>query len=121
MTHLNHQADRLADKYAIACNLKEANSACAKGSRAYVEQCVMDRVQVIIRSRSGRWIEVWKSIKLLENFRLKTIPPEHTCYRKGVGFRDYNECKSLLIQVLNCHQTLLKVQGSDSQKEAKTT
>jgi len=33
-----------------------------------------------VRSRGGRWIEKWESIRLLKNFRVKTLPPGHPQY-----------------------------------------
>jgi len=73
-----------SDKRVIACNYAEATSACTKGSICYVSQLhhVRDiaRVQILARSRSGRWIYKWESIKRLENFRLKTLPKENPLY-----------------------------------------
>jgi hypothetical protein len=39
-----------------------------------------ERVRLLARSRSGRWIEKWETRKRLGNFRWKTIPAEHPFY-----------------------------------------
>ncbi len=72
------------DRHAIQCNLTTAQSAAAKGARAYVVRTNPgwghDRIVVLLRSRSGRWIEKWQDIRTLANFRVKTIPAEHQMY-----------------------------------------
>jgi hypothetical protein len=37
-------------------------------------------VPLLVRSRGGRWIEKWEAMRRLENFRVKTIPPDHPLY-----------------------------------------
>lgn len=65
----------------IACNLTEATSAASDGTLAYVldpnRGNVSNRMRLAIRSRSGRWIEKWERLDRLDNFRFKTLPPEH--------------------------------------------
>jgi hypothetical protein len=34
----------------------------------------------LVRSRSGRWIAKWETIRRLKDFRVKTIPVEHPLY-----------------------------------------
>lgn len=41
---------------------------------------IADRIEVLLRSRGGRWIEKWQDIRTLENFRVKTIPFGHPLY-----------------------------------------
>lgn len=72
------------DHRALACNLAEQISEAAKGALAYVLWPNWgggnDRLPLLIRSRGGRWIEKWESMRRLENFRFKTIPPQHPLY-----------------------------------------
>jgi hypothetical protein len=65
------------DLRAIACNLAVDESACAKGALAYIQNLSNGRARILVRSRSGRWIEAWKPIKVLANFRFRTVP-EHS-------------------------------------------
>jgi len=68
------------DRLVIACNYLENTSICRRKALAYVSVATggeTERVCVLARSRSGRWVCRWESIHLLGNFRLKTLPPEH--------------------------------------------
>lgn len=71
------------DWHVIACNLIEGISEASAGSLAYVLQIPGDpeRIHLLLRSRSGRWIQKWESLKRLDNFRAKTLPPEHPLRR----------------------------------------
>ena len=68
----------------MACNLAEPTSEAARGALAYVMWPNWgggnDRLPLLIRSRGGRWIEKWESMRRLNNFRIKTIPPQHPLY-----------------------------------------
>jgi hypothetical protein len=75
------------DKKVIQCNFREGTSECAEGARAYVLDAEfagdrVRRVQLLARSRSGRWIQKWEAAGRLRDFRFKTIPPEHAVYEK---------------------------------------
>ena len=74
----------MEDRHVIACNYSEGTGFITLGSKAYVIPQLggnlPDRVRVLARSRSGRWIEKWESMRRLGNFRLKTLPPEHPRY-----------------------------------------
>ena len=76
------------DKKAIACNYREAVSACKAGALAYVTFTNpgggSDRIKILARSRSGRWIETYEPIWRLENFRLKTVPRQSRFYTRGL-------------------------------------
>lgn len=81
------------DKKIIACNFRQGTSVARKGALAYLlsdnRGNGSDRVEILIRSRGGRWVEKWEDIRRLENFRVKTIPSEHFLYsysRAGYGF-----------------------------------
>lgn len=72
------------DRHVIACNLTEGISEASEGSKAYVILLNpgngSDRIEILLRSRGGRWIRKWEAIWRLGNFRVKTIPPEHPLY-----------------------------------------
>jgi hypothetical protein len=76
------------DKKVIACNYRVATKTASEGALAYFfggwRGGGYERVQILLRSRGGRWIKKWESIKRLDNFRLKTIPPEHPRYKDVV-------------------------------------
>jgi len=71
------------DRRVIACNYLESTSICRRSALAYIsvsEGGEIEKVCVLARSRSGRWICRWEWLHLLSNFRLKTLPPEHPRY-----------------------------------------
>jgi hypothetical protein len=72
------------DRKVIACNLTEGIAEASKGALAYVvlpnNGNGHDRIVILLRSRGGRWIRKWESIKRLSNFRVKTIPVGHPRY-----------------------------------------
>jgi hypothetical protein len=72
----------------IACNVIEPTGTAVGGALAYVRWLNPgngnDRLPLLIRSRGGRWIDKWESVRRLDNFRLKTIPPEHPLYGRLV-------------------------------------
>jgi hypothetical protein len=69
------------DRRVIACNYTEAVSPVSAGALCYVTLLNPgnghERIKILARSRSGRWIEKWEDTRRLSNFRLKTLPPEH--------------------------------------------
>lgn len=72
------------EHHAIQCNLTTSQKTAAKGARAYVTLPnpgnYSDRIEILLRSRGGRFIEKWQDIRTLENFRAKTIPIGHPLY-----------------------------------------
>lgn len=80
------------DKIYLACNMAKATEYAAKGALAYVMDLGpgngMESARVFLRSKGGRWIDIWVRGKALENFRFKTIPPEHPRYKSSKPF-DY--------------------------------
>jgi hypothetical protein len=72
------------DRKVIRCNHHVGTRAVAEGAAAYVVQTNVgngnDRIKLLSRSRGGRWIEGWHATDRLENFRVKTLPPEHPLY-----------------------------------------
>lgn len=73
----------MSDKRVIACNYLEAVSVASKGALCYVVGTAGDaeNIELLIRSRSGRWIQKWERLKRIGNFRFKTLPPEHPRYK----------------------------------------
>lgn len=72
------------DRKVVQCNYTEGTSSVAEGARAYLKWTNRgngnDRIPVLARSRSGRWIEKWEDIRRLSAFRVKTLSPEHPLY-----------------------------------------
>jgi hypothetical protein len=67
------------DARVVQCNYKSGTSACRAGARAYLTHSIDMagyRVRVVARSRSGRWVVRWESLKNLHRFRLKTLAAE---------------------------------------------
>jgi hypothetical protein len=65
----------------LACNYRIGVKACSAGSLAYVTNTNpgwgAERIEILARSRSGRWILKWESLYRLYNFRFKTMPDEN--------------------------------------------
>ena len=80
------------DYNAIKCNYTEATNVARRGAVAYVRLTNPggghDRIEIIIRSRGGRWVTKWESIDRLDHFRVVTLPPEHPMYDRDVGWPD---------------------------------
>jgi hypothetical protein len=70
----------MAEIRAVACNFSASTSAISKGSKAFVQLWNPgggnDRVFVLARSRSGRWINKWEDVRRLCNFRVVTVVEE---------------------------------------------
>lgn len=64
-----------ADLRAVACNVVDSSGSIWRGSLAYVMQLSGDRVRLLVRCRSGRWIQKWQKISDAANFRFKAISP----------------------------------------------
>lgn len=97
------------DRRVIACNLTETTNIGPRGARCYV---VLpnpggghDRIVVLIRSHGGRWVEKWENMKRLGNFRVKTLPPEHSLYGE-MRLWDYDVDRYLGMLVL-AHERVL--------------
>jgi len=63
-----------------------------------------EMAEVELRSRGGRWVEKWEATRRLENFRLKTIPPEHPRFTDrrlwtSATQADLEECLSAVAQL----------------------
>ena len=74
------------DLHVIACNYAVPRKMASQGSLAYVLADNPgngdDYIQLLSRSRSGRWIEIWVAIKYLNHFRQKTIPSGHPLFSR---------------------------------------
>lgn len=75
---------------AVACNYLESTKTAVSGALCYVVSDNPgndnDRVEILSRSRSGRWIQKWESIKRLGNFRVKIVPPSSPRYEDLLSF-----------------------------------
>lgn len=73
----------MADKRVVACN-STGTRIFSPGALAYVVRDNPgngnDRIVVLGRSRSGRWVEKYEPRSRLCNFRFKTIPLAHPLY-----------------------------------------
>jgi hypothetical protein len=83
------------DKRVVAGNYTEATSIASTGALCYLcgvdDSSPAERLEVLVRSRSGRWIRKWEDARRLGNFRVKTLPPQHPLYgdeRILTGFAD---------------------------------
>lgn len=85
--------DVFPDRRAIQCNLTASQKTGVKDARAYVILAnpgnYSDRIEILLRSRGGRWIQKWQSIRLLADFRIKTIPIGHPLYHDDRIHWDY--------------------------------
>jgi hypothetical protein len=90
------------DKRVIACNYVTNVSAARNGALCYV--CFVpgsaDRVLLLVRSRGHRWIQKWEMLKRLDNFRFKTLPPEHPRYN-DIRITDYDCLDGSEVDFLN--------------------
>jgi hypothetical protein len=97
------------DKRFIACNFRKGTKIARKGAIAYVLWPNYgggnDRIPLLVRSRSGRWVEKWEAMSRLENFRFKTIPPEHPLYNRDYGILNDACLQSLQEACLREHAT----------------
>jgi hypothetical protein len=84
MTGISWRAFEVEDRKVVQCNYTTSTKTIPPGARAYLVRTNPgngnDRIVVLVRSRGGRWIEKWESIRLLKNFRVKTLPPGHPQY-----------------------------------------
>jgi hypothetical protein len=68
----------------VTCNYIETARASSSGSKCYLIHSNPgggnDRIYILARSRSGRWISRWENIKRLDNFRCKKVFPGHFIY-----------------------------------------
>ena len=69
------------DRHVVQCNCAEGTSIAQAGARAYVVTSNpgwgQERIEILVRSRGGRWVRKWERTDRLTNFRGKTLPPEH--------------------------------------------
>jgi hypothetical protein len=57
----------------VACNIAIAEPSIPCGALAYVIQVSGDRVRLLVRSMSGRWVKKWLAVSCAANFRFKSI------------------------------------------------
>jgi len=84
----------------IVCNYEESISSVSKGARCYVWDANAshggERVHLLVRSRSGRWIRKWENRNRIGNFRLLKLQPENPVYSKLKGYVDFDGERGLL-------------------------
>ena len=71
--------------HAIACNYAEATNIARKGARAYLLWRTggdAERCNVLVKSRSGRWVDKWESIHRLDKFRVVMVRPGAFEYKR---------------------------------------
>lgn len=70
---LDPRARRAAglDVWVVACNFRDGTSAVRTGAKAFIAlpSGLPWNVQVVVRSRNGRWVRVWQRTRRLTNFR----------------------------------------------------
>jgi hypothetical protein len=73
----------------MVCNYAEGTSECRKGALCYVANenpgSGGERVELLVRSRGGRWIRKWEARHRLERWRIRTVPPAHPLYEQLIG------------------------------------
>lgn len=88
---------QLDDKKAVVCNYAVATKTSSLGSLAYLINenpgWGGERVQILARSRGGRWIEKWEAAWRLHNFRFKTIPPQKPVYERVMDFSHWDDMR----------------------------
>ena len=88
------------DRRVIQCNLTRPQSTASAGARAYViltnPGSGSSRIEILLRTRGGRWIEKWQDIRTLHNFRPKTLPFGHPCYSRRLWGHDPEATAAML-------------------------
>lgn len=105
------------DRGVIQCNYLTGTRVAVAGSRAFVV-CINpgndnDRIEVLVRSRSGRLVRKWEAMHRLYNFRVKWLPPDHPRYadeRVWSGTR--SQCERVT-HLLNAAATMIRVVRSE--------
>lgn len=71
----------MSDTWAVACNFRLGTKIASPGAQAFVAPTVAgngsERIDILVRSRSGRMVRKWEDIRRLWNFRAKCIPDRH--------------------------------------------
>jgi hypothetical protein len=70
------------EHYALVANHRTGSGVIRKGALVYVAYIpgMNDRARCLLRSRGGRWVDLWVALKELENVRIKAISPGHYLY-----------------------------------------
>ena len=65
----------MGDRYLIVANYREGTKIAAPGAKVYVLRMPGsgDEVEIVVRSRGGRYIQKWERLSRLETFRIKTV------------------------------------------------
>ena len=76
----------------VQCQYRLDTPTCRAGARAYLTICANaagKRARILARSRSGRWVERWESLRVLCNFRIKTLVADDPASRHKQIARNY--------------------------------
>ncbi len=69
----------------MVCNRRTGGPSVSQGAKCYVFNGWwgggLERVQILAKSRGGRWVSKWEGLRNLGNFRMATLPPEHPARR----------------------------------------
>jgi hypothetical protein len=78
--------DQQSDRRVVQCNYVQGTHVASQGARAYVVRTSggTDRILILARSRSGRWVKKWEPVSRLTDFRAKILPPEHPLYGRDL-------------------------------------
>lgn len=68
----------------IQCNLIDTDGQAPRGYLANANWGnYADKIEVVLRRKEGRWSAYWTGIERFDNFRVKTLPPEHPRFGDG--------------------------------------
>lgn len=80
-TQHERQAVVTGGRQVIQCSYLDDTQFAPRGARAYVVRINPtsghDRIVVLARTHSGRWVQRWENILRLRDFRVVTLPPGH--------------------------------------------
>ncbi len=83
----------------IACNYSVDTKSASSGSLAYIVMPnggnLHNRVRILSRSRSGRWIRRWERLAALTDFRRKRIPEQSPIFQKLLDACDVSALSSI--------------------------
>jgi len=68
----------MPDRYIVVANYQHGTKIAADGAKAFVLWMTGsgESVEVVVRSRGGRWVQKYEQVKHLGNFRVRTLVEE---------------------------------------------
>jgi hypothetical protein len=101
------------DKRVVACNYHEGTKHVAPGALAFVlfenRGNGAEKVELLVRSRGGRFIRKWESLWRLKNLRVKTLPPSHPLYTRFWWTPSEEDAQARLAYLTACHDRELRI------------